>query len=225
MRASAVISFSELGLTPENVYASMGYRGATPDEETCARVDRLLADLARKVTPAYALKIFPGYVEEKSVVIDGVVFDTPAAMARILRDARQFAVFVVTAGQAYDDWAQSVKQQKDILNEFVADAIGSAVAEKMGQYAKARLEEYLQGAAHSSSFSPGQYLWHISEQRKLFSLMGPDNLGVTVNDSFLMHPIKSVSGIIGIGDTLRADITPCDLCPRVDCFRRHAGHA
>lgn len=224
MHASAVISFSELGLTPEDVYACMGYRGATPDGETCSLVGRLLADLDREVKPAYVLKVLPGRVEGRSVVIDGVVFDTPVSLGKILREARRFALFVVTAGQAYDDWVQRVKAQGDILCEFVADAVGSAVAEKMGLYVKNRLDELLEGAAHSSSFCPGQCKWHISEQQKLFGLLGEDNAGVTINDSFLMHPIKSVSGIIGIGETLDPTVTSCSLCPRLDCFRRDAGH-
>lgn len=199
----------------------MGYRGATPDRETCALVDRLLADLDREVKPAYALKLLPGTVEGKSVIIDGVAFDTPSSLVKIVGEARRFAVFVVTAGQAYDDWAQRIREQGDILGEFVADAMGSAVAESMGQYLNRRLDELLEGEAHSSSFCPGQCKWDISEQRKLFSLLGEDNAGVRINDSFLMHPIKSVSGIIGIGETMNPLITSCSLCPRQDCFRRH----
>ncbi len=225
MRASAVISFSELGLTPQHVYASMGYRGAEPDSETCSLVARMLADLEREVKPAYALKVLPGKVEGHSVVIDDIVFDTPVFLGKILQEAHHFALFVVTAGQAYDDWAARIKKQGDILCEFVADAIGSATVESMGLYAKKRLEELLGGATHSSTFCPGQYHWHISEQRKFFTLMGEDNVGVTINDSFLMHPIKSVSGLIGIGETLDPTITACSLCPRLDCFRRNAGHA
>jgi len=226
MRASAVISFSELGLTPSDVYASMGYRGGVePDPQTCSLVLHMLTDLEREVKPAYALRIFPGKVENHSVVIEGTVFDTPKTIGKILQGAHHFALFIVTAGQVYDEWADRVKQQGDILCEFVADAIGSATVEKMGLYAKKQLEKRLNGTNHSSSFCPGQYHFPISEQSKLFALMGEDNLGVTINDSYLMHPIKSVSGIIGIGETLDPKITACSLCPRVDCFRRNAGHA
>ncbi len=164
MRASAVISFSELGLTLSDVYASMGYRGGVePDPQTCSLVTRMLADLEREVKPAYVLKIFPGKVEDHSVVIEGTVFDTPKNIGRIVQGAHHFALFIVTAGQAYDDWADRVKQQGDILYEFVADAIGSATAEKMGLYAKNKLDELLNGANRSSSFCPGQYHWPISE--------------------------------------------------------------
>ena len=225
MRVSDVISFSELGLTLSDVYESMGYRkGVEPDSQTTALVARMLADLEREVKPAYVLKTFPGKVEDHSVVIDGVVFDTPKTIGKILQGAHHFALFIVTAGQAYDDWAGRIKQQGDILYEFVADAIGSATAEKMGLYVKIQLDQLLKGSNRSSSFCPGQYHWPISEQSKLFTLMGDDTLGVTINESYLMHPIKSVSGIIGIGETLNPKITACSLCPRVDCFRRNAEH-
>jgi hypothetical protein len=39
----------------------------------------------------------------------------------------------------------------------------------------------------------------VAEQHKLFSLLPPGICGITLSDSALMHPIKSVSGITGIG--------------------------
>jgi hypothetical protein len=44
--------------------------------------------------------------------------------------------------------------------------------------------------------------------------------GVTLTDSSLMLPIKSVSGVIGVGpDVKKMDYT-CGLCSFADCFRR-----
>ncbi len=225
MNASSVISFGQLGLTPPDAYACMGYRGAVPEADVRQVVDGLLAELDRIVQPAYVLKILPGEVGESAVTIDGIRFDIPASIARILKGADRFAVFVVTAGKVYDDWLQEVKARGDMLSEFVADAIGSAVAEKMGAYAKVRLEEELRGARHSSSFSPGQCDWDITGQRNLFALLGGEQAGVRLNDSCLMLPVKSVSGIIGIGDGVTPGVTSCDLCPKKDCFRRHEGHS
>lgn len=225
MDTSAVLSFRDLGVTPPDVYACMGYRGGTPDAETCSVVERLLSELGERVTPACRMLILPGEVGESTVRINGTSFDTPGPIVRILSGAESFAVYLVTAGQAYDDWLTEVKGRGDILGEFVADAIGSATAEKMGAYVKSTLEKELNGANHSSSFNPGQCDWPLTEQRKLFAVLGDDHLGVTLGESCLMHPIKSVSGIIGIGEGVTPGVTSCDLCPRKECFRRHEGHA
>jgi len=45
-------------------------------------------------------------------------------------------------------------------------------------------------------FSPGYCGWHISGQRKIFQSLHPEDIGIELNDSCLMKPIKSISGVI-----------------------------
>jgi hypothetical protein len=47
--------------------------------------------------------------------------------------------------------------------------------------------------------SPGYCGWHIGAQRKLFQHLKPEDIGITLNDSFLMQPLKSISGVIILG--------------------------
>ena len=44
--------------------------------------------------------------------------------------------------------------------------------------------------------------------------------GVRLTDSSLMVPIKSVSGIIGIGEKVRKLDYTCGLCDSKKCFKR-----
>jgi len=61
----------------------------------------------------------------------------------------------------------------------------------------------------------------ISEQVKLFSLIDSPTkyIGVELSDSYLMRPLKSVSGIIF---ETEANYENCMLCPRLDCPNRRA---
>ena len=45
-------------------------------------------------------------------------------------------------------------------------------------------------------FSPGYCGWHISGQKKLFKSLHPEDIGIELNASYLMQPLKSISGII-----------------------------
>jgi len=45
-------------------------------------------------------------------------------------------------------------------------------------------------------FSPGYCGWHVSGQKRLFARLQPESIGITLNDSCLMQPLKSVSGVI-----------------------------
>ena len=48
-------------------------------------------------------------------------------------------------------------------------------------------------------YSPGYCGWHVSGQRKLFDFLRPEEIGMTLNASCLMQPLKSVSGVLVAG--------------------------
>ena len=48
-------------------------------------------------------------------------------------------------------------------------------------------------------YSPGYCGWHISGQRRLFAHLRPERIGITLHDSYLMEPLKSVSGVLIAG--------------------------
>jgi cobalamin-dependent methionine synthase I len=45
-------------------------------------------------------------------------------------------------------------------------------------------------------YSPGYCGWHVSGQRALFDVLRPEEIGITLRESFLMEPLKSISGVI-----------------------------
>jgi len=67
-------------------------------------------------------------------------------------------------------------------------------------------------------FSPGYCNWSMAEQQKLFSLLPPGFCGIQLSPSSLMHPIKSVSGIIGIGTSCKQKGYQCEWCNDKDCI-------
>ncbi len=75
------------------------------------------------------------------------------------------------------------------------------------------------------SYSPGYCGWHISGQKKLFSVLKPDSIGINLNNSFLMQPIKSVSGMIIGNDAQNHMIKPqydfCKRCRTHSCLERN----
>ncbi len=78
--------------------------------------------------------------------------------------------------------------------------------------------------SHSLSYSPGHCGWDVSGQHALFEFVRPDrSIGVTLNDSSLMQPMKSVSGVVIVAP-LDAHATVLDYdCCRA-CSTRHCTH-
>ena len=62
-------------------------------------------------------------------------------------------------------------------------------------------------------YSPGYGDLSLESQKQVFALLNPPKyIGVTLNDSLLMSPSKSVTGIIGIGGCdKKEDCANCNL--------------
>jgi len=70
--------------------------------------------------------------------------------------------------------------------------------------------------------SPGSLAdWPITQQTQLFTLLGDVEgaIGVQLTDSFLMVPMKSVSGM---HFPTEISFHSCSLCPRKECPGRSA---
>ena len=105
----------------------------------------------------------------------------------------------------------------------MADSLGSIIAEKAADCMELALQKEIgsRGWKHTNRFSPGYCGWHVSEQQKLFPLFPtPHPCGISLTDSSLMLPIKSVSGVIGLGENVRKLEYTCGLCSYEKCYRR-----
>jgi hypothetical protein len=102
----------------------------------------------------------------------------------------------------------------------VYDILGSITVEK----ATDNIQEFLAADCKASElgisdrFSPGYCEWSVSEQQMLFDLMPKRFCGVTLSESSLMSPIKSVSGIIAIGKGFNPKGYQCNWCNDKNCI-------
>ena len=52
----------------------------------------------------------------------------------------------------------------------------------------------------SLPMSPGESSWSISDQKTVFQLLDAKQIGLSLNESMLMVPMKTLSFVIGISD-------------------------
>jgi hypothetical protein len=75
-------------------------------------------------------------------------------------------------------------------------------------------------------YSPGYCGWNVTGQRALFAHLDPHELGITLNESCLMHPVKLVSGVLVLAPIEAHDFNPafpcCATCITLDCQERAA---
>ena len=155
---------------------------------------------------------------EDFVVIDGIQFSS-----RILRinleDATEVFPFVVTCGTEIEDWSQQFAE--DYYTSYCADIIKAMVLYAARDEFEACLDQEFQ-LGHAVDMNPGALPdWPLSEQKPLFKLLGQveDLSGVQLTDSYLLLPMKSVSGI---RFPKEGTYENCQLCPREKCPSRKA---
>lgn len=142
-----------------------------------------------------------------------------------LKGSEALCWFVATAGQEFEAFQHRLTQEDDMVRVYLANEIGSIIAEKTADRMEDLLQEQLtpKGLYRTNRYSPGYCGWKVSEQPILFELFRPKDSAQNSNvpptpcdihltDSCLMIPIKSVSGVIGIGHNVRRRDYTCNLC-------------
>ena len=213
------LSLENLHISPVEVHRQMGYGENAPDERTAAEVMRLLASVTQIAVPRYCYMVKEGCLENDLLRMCGQEFHPGPVIARQLAGATHFAIFVATAGVEFEEW----RKRDDLLESFIADAIGSVVAERCADEMEKALQASIEklGWKRTNRFSPGYCEWSTDEQRLLVPLLGdPNPCGVWLTESALMWPVKSVSGIIGLGEHVIYRDYSCQRCQLTHCFRR-----
>ena len=207
-----ILSFEELGITPADVYEQMGYHDAQPDKATQQETAMILKEVSQWLRPRFSY----------FVVNKQPDFEMGNIILRQLRGSEAFALFICTSGLEFETYQHRLKEQGDMVRVFIADALGSVIAEKCADQMEKALQESIDklGWKHTNRFSPGYCGWHVSQQQLLFPLFQGHTCGVKLTDSSLMIPIKSVSGIIGLGEKVRKLEYTCGLCDFKQCYKR-----
>ena len=206
------LTYADLGITSADIYEQMGYHDTQPDEDTQRETAAIVNEVRAWLLPRFA------YL----VVRELPAFDMGKIILRQLRGAEAYALFICTSGVEFEAYQQRLKQKGDMVRVFIADALGSVIAEKTADQMERHLQDSIEKLhwQHTNRFSPGYCGWHVSQQQLLFPLFAGHTCGVTLTDSSLMVPIKSVSGIIGLGEKVRRLDYTCGLCDFKQCYKR-----
>ena len=206
------LTYDELRISLSDIYEAMGYHGTIPDEATRRETQAIVDDVQQWLRPRF------GFHVSQSLP----AFDIGRIIERQLKGSQAYAFFICTSGVEYEAYQQRLKEAGDMVRVFIADSLGSVIAEKCADLMECCLQESIDklGWHHTNRFSPGYCGWHVSQQQQLFPLFQGHTCGVRLTESSLMVPIKSVSGIIGIGQEVRKLDYTCGLCNFEKCYKR-----
>ena len=198
-----------------------------------ARLRDLLEDAFEEYDALAEPRAIAGEVtkDELEGILDG--FDGPigeTVIGQIYPRADAFGLYVATLGTPLAERIREMFATNDLGRGWMLDAVASSGADRLSYILSTRFEEELGRDGHPGPrvlpYSPGYCGWTVRGQRKLFARLGPEAIGVTLNDSCLMTPIKSVSGVLVAGPgeihRFRPDFAFCDECKTHACGARMA---
>jgi cobalamin-dependent methionine synthase I len=159
---------------------------------------------------------------DESISCNGIRLETGSIISGRLRGSTTLAVFLATIGPHLEEWSRELMAAGDVVRGFIVDALASETVEQAAEWLERKVADHMQpnGWSLTNRYSPGYCGWSVAEQQKLFSLLPQDFCGVKLTPSSLMLPIKSVSGVIGLGPNVKRDPSVCSICDMKDCFRR-----
>lgn len=151
--------------------------------------------IVREVTAAEFERVYRG--EDRN--------ESPAPLETLHLRAERLGLFAATLGQEVGEEIAALFATGDFPLGFLLDAAASAAAENVARevarlFLASLLDRGTIGVGRTAlDYSPGYCGWHVSGQRRLFEALAPEEIGVRLNDSYLMRPLKSVSGVILVG--------------------------
>jgi len=219
--------FEAIKPTVDEVITIMGYKPGTEPSFVPLLVDDLINEAQFHSTAKGCYSFLK--VDEISIIHGSVLHEKGyikcgPKIARQLSGSDTVALFLATAGESFDEWIKIKGSLKDIMTEYLCSSIGSVIADKVADVIQDEIKKFAQtdGRGITNRYSPGYCNWDIRDQKAIFDLLPAGETGVVLTPSFLMKPIKSVSGIIGIGLGLQQGEYMCDLCGMTDCLVKRA---
>ncbi|HET6559237.1 MAG TPA: vitamin B12 dependent-methionine synthase activation domain-containing protein [Prolixibacteraceae bacterium] len=218
-------SFSQLNLDLEYLNSMLGFAEGPLPEPFGQYVEQALEQSA-ELCDIHAAFCFPQKCEFNAsgnlLIVDGREFGIGKTVAKELRNISSVAFFICTAGPAISHRSAELLKGEDPVLGYVFDVLGSMIVEASTDLLQQEIlrEAAQRGYSITNRYSPGYCQWSVADQQKLFSFFPEGGCGIRLSNSSLMSPVKSVSGLIGMGEEVTFREYTCDLCTITECFHK-----
>jgi hypothetical protein len=198
------VDFPDLAIPVPDVIRRMGYpTGLTvPNESVHQILEEEIQSARRLIKPNGVYRIVRILsTNDGQVVFDGLDFSIISVqVTKLLGKSKWAVMFMVTLGSDLDGEIESLIASGHLTEGYVLDAIGSETADAAADQLHHRLSapkalEF--GCKVTPRFSPGYGDWPVTIQKEMWKACGGERIGITVTDSSLMIPRKSVSAVFG----------------------------
>ena len=216
-------TFKDLNISLEELVRAL--HGGVEDESHQFYIDILEQEFLRLTDYS---GIQGGYVEtdditfdatQKTVKVLSYEFKVGNIIFNEIKRSEKIIVFICTAGKPICDYIKE-EYKTDVLKGYLIESLANVVVETAMDKIQDKMREgyRAQNLLVSNRFSPGYCSWNVAEQHNLFKILPKDFCGVSLTESALMQPIKSISGFIGVGKNITFNQYKCRFCSQKQCI-------
>ena len=149
------------------------------------------------------------------------------SLPKHLASSTQVIFLSATVGEMVEKSASAAFARGEYALGMLIDAAATAAVEQTADELEKLLANQFAklGFKMTFRFSPGYGDWDLSEQGKVAKLANAEAIGVSLTDSLMLMPRKSITAVIGLCPDIEIE-TPskgCNRCTKLDCSMRRDG--
>jgi hypothetical protein len=230
MRKILELNITDLMPTRDEVLADQGMAGRANLPERIRNLLDSALDIFHQLAEPKGLLQDVSLPEFETIYEGGGMNSPEGPVPPIVSKADALALFAATMGNSLAAKSSELFKEGGAALGYMLDAVNSSAAERLGRQMCLRFlhqlspDKHSDGALKAQYYSPGHCGWHISGQTRLFQMLHPEEIGVTVNTSWAMYPLKSISGILVAGEIDIHRFQPifsfCRQCKEHKCIKR-----
>lgn len=216
-------------LNRREIYRYLGYGAAEPDERIKQIIEDCIAQLSRVISPRYVTRRFPLQILSGHR-LDFTCFQVISEdLEKNLQGCDEVILFAASLGTGPDFLMQRygrLDMSRAVILQAAAAAMIEAYCDEKNEALKK--EELAKGRGLRPRYSPGYGDFSLTYQKEICRILAAEKTaGITLTDSLLMLPSKSVTAVIGAGkpETMEKGQKLCGLggcagCQKEDCLYR-----
>lgn len=201
----------------------LGYGSHAVDDHIRTMIDSSFQELEQAADMRIVYRIFDVSSGTNEHLKIGQLDIDSKNLAKNLSGCSQAMVLAATLGTSVDMLLRKYSLT-DMAKAVVVQACAAAMLEEcLDNWQKERSEEMQKEQLYlRPRFSPGYGDFSIEHQKKLLQMLDASKkIGLTVTDSMMLVPSKSVTAVIGISETKQlCHIKGCEACDKTDCAYR-----
>ena len=183
----------EVNISPGQVSRALGYPESAPTtlEE---RIGQTVTESLHLIKPAGIYTTLSIKSVADTVVTDKITIRS-RDVAALLKPCPKLSLFIVTIGPLLEQRAQ----ESDALDSLILDTLGSIAAEEAANRINGAIssEAKEKGFKTTRRYSIGYGDWDVTQQKELVDLLDGRRIGVTLTESSIMLPQKSITAVLG----------------------------